>query len=643
MNKMNNMFAKAGAVMLSAACLVTPAAGVLASATNVMAASKLDTIDENAKGSINLYKYDFTAATEDGIDVSQWKATGEENSDVEDKMQRYLIDGVEFTYAKVADINTVSNNGKIDIEYNIPAALATALGLSGKTTYTATDINKALASNLEFSGTQCRNDLENYMTGDANRKTMITGANGKAGNARADGLALGLYLIIETKVPANVHETVDPFFVTLPMTDVTGDHWFYDLTLYPKNQTDIPTLDKVVRQHDDAELYNKPEYGDVATGSEGDVMDYLFISRLPKIDSKATYLKEYTFEDKMDRGLTYNKDVVICFYQNKEDAEANNMDNAVAKWTQDSGKFTVDYTGVTNNLHGMTVKPTEAGLNAIDPSLSQHYMVISYSATVNSDATPILGDVGNTNDVKLTWRRTNSEFSDVLQDRARVYTFGINLKKEFTELEGTTPDATKVQFVLKNVTDGHYVNATRGGDGVYYVTDATKSADADAEAAEENQNTTKFVPAADGTLIINGLEANEYEMTEVKTTDGYALLKSPITINITSTSDSITATKTTLYDTLDKEQNPNKQVIDVRNNNASATVDGKATAMSSVTAIGSAMSENARVDMTITNTPSFKLPMTGGTGTILFTLGGCVLAVGGIAMVTGKKSKKAEN
>ena len=68
------------------------------------------------------------------------------------------------------------------------------------------------------------------------------------------GLQAGLYLFVETKVPANVHTTVDPFFVSLPMTDNEGDDWFYDVDVYPKNQTNIPDLKKLVRQHDDAEL-----------------------------------------------------------------------------------------------------------------------------------------------------------------------------------------------------------------------------------------------------------------------------------------------------------------------------------------------------------------------------------------------------
>lgn len=620
MNK-RNILSRIGAFVMAASCALAP--------MTAMAATS-DIIDTTKKGSMSLYKYDLTAATEDGIDVSQWKADGKAHTDVESTMRRYKIEGVEFTYAKVADIITVTEGGKIEIRYNIPKELASALGLNAQDNYNSTEISDVLRDALVAEPGATRNTIEDYMRNVSNRQTMMTDANGFAA---ATNLDLGLYLIVETKVPANVSETVEPFFVSVPMTDVEGESWFYDVTLYPKNQTDIPDLDKLVRQHDDAALYNKKEYTDTATGSEGDVMDYIFVSHLPKIDSKSTYLEMYTFEDRMDKGLSYNKDVTIYFYHTEAEARANDPSKAYVTWKQNTGMFTEYYEGSNSEYNKMIVTPTEAGLRTINPALSQKWMVVSYSATVNSDATVALGDTGNTNDVLLTWRRTNMMKYDILEDKARVYTFGINLKKEFTTSD-KTPDPTKVQFVLQNKTDGHYVTAKQASAGVYYVTDATKGDDEDAG--------TKFSPANDGSLIVNGLEANEYVLTEIKTSEGYSLLKQPITVNIKCTDDSITATKTTLYDIFDKNANVNKTVIDVRNEDASATVDGSATAMSVHVARNNLQSNNARVDITVTNTPSFKLPMTGGTGTILFTIGGCVLALGGVALITGKKKKKAE-
>ena len=68
------------------------------------------------------------------------------------------------------------------------------------------------------------------------------------GYSKVDGLAQGLYLLVETKVPENVTATTAPFLVSLPMTTVDGSEWNYDLALYPKNETGNPTLEKTVRE-----------------------------------------------------------------------------------------------------------------------------------------------------------------------------------------------------------------------------------------------------------------------------------------------------------------------------------------------------------------------------------------------------------
>ena len=213
MNK-RNILSRMGALMLAATCALTPM-------TTMAAAS--DTIDTTKKGSMSLYKYDMTAATADGVDITQFTTDGKVNANVESKMSNYRIEGVEFTYAKVADILTVTAGGKIEVRYNIPKELAAALNLDVKDNYNATEINTALKNALSNDSTAARNTLENYMRGVSNRQTMTTNSSGFA---TATNLQLGLYLVVETKVPANVQETVEPFFVSVPMTDVAGDSWF---------------------------------------------------------------------------------------------------------------------------------------------------------------------------------------------------------------------------------------------------------------------------------------------------------------------------------------------------------------------------------------------------------------------------------
>lgn len=610
------------AMMLSAACMVSSILPVMAAPSDI--------IDTARSASFTIHKYDMTAATDDGIDVYQYTPNGKKNSDAEVTLKDYVIEGVEFTYLRLGDINTESVNGNVSVLYDIPSELEGIIGLKdtrGDHKHTSDDLNKAMENTLS-SNTAGKNALEKYIGSAANATRMpLTDAKGVTS---ASGLQVGLYLLVETKVPANVHTTVDPFFLSLPMTDNEGDSWFYDVTVYPKNQTNIPDLDKLVRQHDDAALYHKPEYADIATGSEGDVMDYIFVSHLPKITSESTYLTEYRFVDKLDKGLTYNQDAAIYFYNNEADAKANNTGKAVKTWAHGSAAFAESYVKGNGKYNEMTIAPTKAGLKEIDPSMSQCWLVVAYSATVNSDATPVLGDAGNTNDVTLTWKRTSMDYVDTLEDRCRVYTFGINLNKVFTDSK-TKGNPTDVKFVLKNETDGHYITAKKAGEGLYYVTDGSK------EAKEENG--TVFSPDEKGKLLINGLEANTYVLTEIHTSAGYALLKEPITIDIKCTVDDFTPSQTTHYDVKDMEGNQHKNMIEVNGERASATVDNKNTAMS-VDAAGDVTSTNARVDMTVVNTSTFELPQTGGYGTILFTLAGCAAAFAGVLVLTKKNHKK---
>ena len=220
---------------------------------------------------------------------------------------------------------------------------------------------------------------------------------------------------------------------------------------------------------------------------------------------------------------------------------------------------------------------------------------------------------------------------DTLKDISKVYSYGIALKQSFQAGDNAQEgDPTKVAFSLMNKTNSHYITAIEESAGGYHETDATKGA--------EEAKGTAFSPTADGTLVINGLEADDYVLTELRTDDGYTLLKEPINISIKATQDEFTPTKTTLYDSQDIANNPNKEVIEVNNDRASATVDTKATNMKATT---NPDSTNALVEMSVVNTPGFKLPATGGTGTIVCTVAGCTIAFAGVAIVT-KKSKKNE-
>ena len=60
------------------------------------------TIDTNKKASLSIYKYDITTVGKDGAwDVESYVSTGLHDDAVIDKLAKYAIQGVEFTYLRI--------------------------------------------------------------------------------------------------------------------------------------------------------------------------------------------------------------------------------------------------------------------------------------------------------------------------------------------------------------------------------------------------------------------------------------------------------------------------------------------------------------------------------------------------------------
>lgn len=577
------------------------------------------TIDSGRKASLSLYKYDITAASEDGAwNTASYVSTGVQDDAVTDKLAQYAIQGVEFTYLRVADIamnnELVDGQRQVGVLYGFAEdTVLQAIGLTaadahksenGICYYTADKLNKAMSDALAANATTVKNALEAAVR-NGGKAMPETDANG---HSKVSGLKQGLYLVVETRVPENVTSTCNPFFVSLPMTTIDGKGWNYDVTVCPKNQTGSPDIEKTVREDKNSTGKNggtgdiADGYAHTATASVGDVVDYQIISTLPTITSKATSLTTYTFVDTLSKGICYNKnDVVIEFFR-----DAGCTDQITA-WNEDSGKFSVSYDDAAN---AMTIGMTEAGLAEINESESVYTdsvkrgysdctMRIIYAATLTDDAK--LGDTDNPNEVELTWKRTNTSYYDTLQDCCHVYTYGVDVLKQFSDGKG---DLANVNFLLHNDTDGYYLTAELV-DGVYYVT---------GHEAKGNKATV-FVPNGEGHIRVMGLEDDTYTLTETATDKGYVLLKDGVEIVITA-AESESACDTCGAKLL----------------TASGTVNGDAVDMED---------GNAIVPLTVINNPGFDLPKTGGYGTWMFTVGGCMLlGVAAFILVRGRKHNR---
>ena len=627
------------AAMMAIAILFTLSVSAFAASTPEA------TIDYTRTGSLSIYKYDMTSAAEDGVwSTESYVSTGLADSDVEQTLNPYAIQGVEFTYLRVADIETFSDivDGEsiTKVLYGVPGtendmAFLTALGLTAADAYApatktvdgttwyyyeSDTLINALRNKLDANATEIKNALENVVKTQGGTAMPETDAYG---HNEVGDLELGLYLVVETRVPEDVVNTTAPFFASLPMTTIDGAEWNYDLVLYPKNATGGPTLEKTLREANaDTGKNNGSDditdgYAHTGTASDGDVIDYQIISRLPVITSRASYLTTYTFVDTLCKGVTYNKnDVKLEWFTDADCTEK------ITEWneTDEDLKFSVSYADGADDAEVMTIAMTAAGLAEINGSAavygsdsiysgySECYIRITYAGTVNSDATVIYGDSGNPNEVVLEWRRTNTAYYDTLQDCCHLYVYGIEVSKRFSDNAGNYGEVT---FTVYNDTDGYWLKAEQAEDGLYYVTDHVATED----------EATSFVPNTEtGVLTIRGAEDDAYTVTETHTAKGYTLLKDSISIVITAS-----------------ESDTFCEICGAALLTASAAVNGKP-----VTMLEDNGSVNAIVPLTVVNTKGPDLPVTGDNGVWMYGVFGTLLmTAAAAAIILAVKSKKA--
>ena len=579
------------------------------------------TIDTSKKTALSIYKYDITKASNDGAwDAESYVSTGLHDDAVVDKLSKYAIQGVEFTYLRVADVTmsneVVDGQRQVGVLYGFDSsdrssAVLSAIGLTaadahktdnGVNYFTSDMLNNKLAAAFAANATTVKNALEAAVKSGG----VVMAETDVTGHTSASDMEQGLYLVVETCVPENVTSTCNPFFVSLPMTTIDGTAWNYDVTVYPKNQTGNPTLDKTVREDKNSTGKNNGSLTDItdgyahtATASVGDTVDYQIISTLPTITSKASNLSEYAYVDTMSKGIKYNKnDVAIEFFKD------SGCTDKITTWAEDSGKFTVAYDDAQNI---MTIRMTEAGLSEINEaatvytdSVKRGYsdctMRITYAATLTADAATY-GDRDNPNRVKLTWKRTNTTYYDTLEDCCHVYVYAIDLIKQFGDNNGTFG---KVKFIAYNDTDGYYIKANMEGE-VYNVTGFTSN----------KSEATMLIPNLKGHIILRGIEDDTYTLTEVATDKGYVLLRDPVKIMVITKEDGACERCGAALLT------------------ASATVNGEPVSMTDA---------NAVVPLRIINNPGFDLPKTGGYGVWMYTVGG-VLLLGAAAFIVVKSRK----
>lgn len=348
-------------------------------------------------------------------------------------------------------------------------------------------------------------------------------------------------------------------------------------------KTDYPTVEKKVKENS-KETGTTGDYGerynDVADYSIGDAVPFKLIGSVPDMSQYSTSYK-YTFHDTLANSLKApdKADVKVYMSSNKAGSGKQNI----------TSNFTVTVSGQEITVH------TE-DLKAIDGISAGKYILVEYSAVLNSNAAINNDNVadtdkGNINKVYLTYSnnpRNESEAGKTPEDTVIVFTYKI----EATKVDGETSKE------LQGVTFRIY---KMSGDDKLYAQVAEGKLKDWITTADDNCVLTS---GKDGKFSLAGLDDGTYFIEEINPLPGYNSID-PVEI----------------------------QVNGKTNNGQDG--NGATSELTSVTFTVGGKTENA---ITIVNNAGTTLPSTGGMGTTVFyVVGGGLMAVAVVLLVTKKR------
>lgn len=296
--------------------------------------------------------------------------------------------------------------------------------------------------------------------------------------------------------------------------------------------------------------------------------------------------------DTLSTGLTFNNDVSVKVYKNDLDTTGKEL------------TLNQDYTCVYEDIDSDGVKELKVDFVINNAYKLNDYVgqkvVITYSATVNDKA--VINEGGNHNDVVLNYTNDSKTTGNDGEDKDKTYTYTF-------DINGSVTGETKV---LTKVGEGTEKNALKDAEFTLY-TDKECNTVYDNDIFNGTATSDEY-----GQLDIKGLAAGTYYLKETKAPAGYSVNTHVFVIDIDATynEDGTLATW-------------------------KITIDGKETASFTVDhTSGTPVVSGDITGTEIKNTKLTALPSTGGMGTTLFTIAGCVIMISaaGLFFATRKKA-----
>lgn len=353
-----------------------------------------------------------------------------------------------------------------------------------------------------------------------------------------------------------------------------------------------PDIEKTVTKRDGTTTEHEADYG------IGDAVPFTLTIKVPE---NVASLKTFKVTDTTDvKQLKHNANPVT-----------------VKGIKADAGKTEVKFeenTDYTLNIDTNGTMTVDFGAKKSDKfqSVAGGKIIITYTATVQSGAI-VAGD-GNVNTAKIVYsRKTGTDIEEgpdsnqpyEITDKGVVYTFGLNIHK-------TAKGGTKDGAGLKDVTFDLYKKVdteTLNGNSKYPFCGQEYAAISGDDAVKlglttnsaENWIKVKTLTTGEnGYVSAAGLPSGTYKLVETKTVDGYNLLSKPVDakLNLTYTA---AWTTTTTYD--------------ANGNQTKSTITTP-----TYTRDSAPVADPSKETVEIVNRAGFTLPVTGGFGTLLFSL-----------------------